>query len=137
MTDAQGKILHVAEPLPGRVHDYRYFRQTPIPRWLSRHPEITGYGDRGYQGVQKDYPDAHMKIPIKRSRTKRVLTRSEKIRNTKLGKKRIVIEHTISHVKKFRIIGEVYRNAKERYGSLFTAVACLVNLRMACRATPA
>lgn len=135
VTDARGRILHVADPIPGRRHDYAYFQKTAVPRWLSRHPEITAYGDRGYQGVNTDYPKARMRTPIKRSRKKRVLTRSEKIRNTKLSKKRIVIEHTFAHLKKFRLLGEAYRNARERYGDLFKAVACLVNLRMALRST--
>lgn len=135
MTDPRGAILHVADPTPGRRHDYAYFKETPIPRWLARHSEITAIGDRGYQGVNTDYPDATMRIPIKRSRKKRTLTRSETIRNTKLSKRRIVIEHTIAHLKKFRLLGDVYRNAKVRYGDLFKAIACLVNLRMTCRAT--
>lgn len=134
VTDRRGRILHVADPIPGRRHDYAYFQETPVPQWLSRHPEITAVGDRGYQGVNTDYPDADMRIPIKRSRKKRTLTRSEKIRNTKLSKQRIIVEHTIAHLKKFRLLGDVYRNAKERYGELFKSVACLVNLRMACRA---
>lgn len=136
VTDARGTILHVADPVPGRRHDYRYFQETAVPRWLVRHPEITAVGDRGYQGVNTDYPRAHMRIPVKRSRKKRTLTRSEKIRNTKLTKKRIVIEHTLAHLKKFRLLADVYRNAREQYGNLFKAVAGLVNLRMACRATP-
>lgn len=133
MTDRRGAILHVSHPVPGRRHDYAYFQETLVPRWLSGHPEITAYADRGYQGVNTDYPDAGMRIPIKRSRKKRALTRSEKIRNTKLTKKRIVVEHTIAHLKKFRVLADVYRNAKERYGDLFQSVAYLVNLRMAFR----
>lgn len=135
VTDLQGSILHVADPIPGRRHDYAYFRETNVPHWLSQRPAITAYGDRGYQGVNTDYPDANMRIPIKRSRKKRTLTRSERIRNTKLTKKRIVVEHTFAQLKKFRMLADVYRNAKERYSDLFKAVACLVNLRMACRAT--
>lgn len=134
LTDARGSILHVADSIPGRRHDYAYFQRTPVPRWLSGHPEITAYADRGYQGVNTDYPAAAVRIPVKRSRKKRALTRSEKIRNTQLTKKRIVVEHTIAHLKKFRVLADVYRNAKERYGDLFQSVATLVNLRMACRA---
>jgi len=104
-----------------------------FPTGLSRHPEITAYGDRGYQGVNTDYPRASMRIPVKRSRKKRVLTHSEKIRNTNLTKKRIVVARTIAHLKEFRMLADVYLNAKERYGDLFRSVACLVNLRMACR----
>ncbi len=67
---------------------------------MHKQEERPKIGDRGYQDVHTDYPDADMRIPIKRSRKKRTLTRSEKIRNTRHTKKRIVIEHTIAHLKK-------------------------------------
>ncbi len=73
-------------------------------------------------------------MPITRSRKKRTCTRSEKIRNTKLPKKRIVVEHTLAHWKTFRLLGDVSQNAKERYGDLCKSVATTVHRRMAVRA---
>lgn len=129
-TDKQGLILQASDSSPGRIHDYRYFKETILPQWLEEHPWIRAYGDSGYEGVNKDYPRAHFKVPIKRTRAKKELSRSEKITNTKQKKKRIAIEHTFAQLKKFRILSEIFRNSKNRYSATFKSVAFLVNLRM-------
>ncbi len=129
-TSKKGLILHTSRSSPGRPHDYKYFKKTKIPKWLEKNPNIRSYGDSGYQGVNKDYPKANFIIPVKRTRKKKELTRSEKIRNTKLSKKRIIIEHTFANLKKYRILKEVYRNSKEHYSEIFKSIAFLVNLRM-------
>jgi len=130
LTNGQGLILHASNSIPGRGHDYKHFQNTPVPKWLERHPEIEAFGDSGYQGVNKDYPPANFKIPIRRNRAKRTLTRSEKIRNTKQRKRRVKIEHTYAQLKKFKILSDIYRNSKEHYSAIFKSVAFVVNLRM-------
>jgi hypothetical protein len=135
LTDTRGFILHLADSTPGRMHDYKLFKQTAVPAWLNKHPEIRAYGDSGYQGVNKDYPNANFTIPTKRTRAKKELTRSEKIMNTKQRRKRVVVEHAISRLKKFRILGETYRNAKEQYSAIFKSIAFLSNFRLLERQT--
>ena len=130
LTDKKGLILFAANSSPGRIHDYKQFKNTPIPKWLEQNPQITAYGDSGYQGVNKDYKKASFKIPIKRTRAKKQLTRSEKIRNTKQRKKRVKIEHSFSRMKKYRILDQVYRNAKNNYSAIFKSIAFVTNLRM-------
>ena len=91
------------------------------------------YGDSGYQGVNKDYPNANFKLPTKRTRAKKELTRSEKIMNTKQRKKRIYAEHGFAYLKKFKILSDIYRNSKEQYSAIFKSVAFLSNFRMLAR----
>jgi len=97
---------------------------------LEKNPQVAAYGDSGYQGVNKDYQKANFKIPIRCTRAKKELTRSEKIRNTKQRKKRIKVEHTFSRMKKFKILADIYRNSKNNYSAIFKSVAFVVNLRM-------
>lgn len=130
MTDKKGLILHATDSSPGRVHDYKYFQQSPVPQWLADNPNITAFGDSGYQGVNKDYPEASFKLPIRRTRAKKELTRSEKIINTKQRKKRVPVEHSLAHAKKFKILSETYRNCKEHYSAIFKSIAFIANLRM-------
>lgn len=130
VTDRVGVVLHVSDSVPGRRHDYRLFQRSKVPRWLERHKDIHGQGDLGYLGVNKDYPQASFTIPHKRHRGKVELTRSEKIQNTKLAKRRIVIEHTFAALKKFRILAETYRNSKEHYSATFKSIVFLSNFRM-------
>jgi len=133
LVSRNGIILHVADSSPGRVHDYKQFKNTPIPRWLEANPQITGYFDSGYQGIRKDYPKASIRIPVKRSRSKKELTRSEKIFNAKQRRIRVTVEHVFSRLKKFRILAEPYRNDKERYCATFRSIAFLSNFRTLAR----
>jgi len=130
ITDKKGLILNVSQSNPGRAHDYKYFKQTKIPKWLKKNQDIKVLADAGYQGVNKDYPNINFKIPIKRTRAKKELARKEKIYNTKLRKKRIKVEHTFSRLKKYQILAGKYRNLKENYSSIFQSIAFLTNLRM-------
>lgn len=128
-------ILHVSDPVPGRLHDYKLFHRSGVPQWLSKHPGVTGRVDLGYQGANTDYPKATIVLPVKRSRSKHELTRSEKIHNTKKAKRRIWIENTIALLKKFKLLAGVYRNAKESYGNLFKSIVFLSNFRTLARQT--
>lgn len=134
LVNKQGIILHVTDSSPGRAHDYKQFRNTDIPDWLEQNPQIACYLDSGYQGVRKDYPKATIHIPFKRSRSKKELTRSEKIFNTKQRKIRVTVEHVFSRLKKFKILSDPYRNAKERYCATFKSIAFLSNFRTLARA---
>lgn len=133
MGTKQKLVLHVSNPVPGRMHDYKLFQKSGIPEWLTKHPEVTGRFDSGYQGAQKDYPKATIVLPVKRSRSKHELTRSEKIMNTKKAKQRIWVENILANLKKFKILKDIYRNGKERYGSLFKAIVFLSNFRTLAR----
>jgi len=74
--------------------------------------------DRGYVGVKKDYPDINCEVPFKKKipgRGKKgvkakELTSEQKRFNQKLSKERVIVEHTISRLKKFRIMAHEFRN---------------------------
>lgn len=122
-------ILHVADSSPGRIHDYKYFKTTRLGKWLEDNPQIKARMDLGYLGANKDYPNADIVLPVKRSRRKKRLTRSEKIMNTKKAKARITVENAIANLKKFRILADKYRNLKEHYSATFKSVCFLSNFR--------
>jgi hypothetical protein len=85
--------------------------------------------DKGYTGVKKEHPLLNFLIPFRRSRGKKELSRAEKIHNTKLSKIRVLIEHVIAKVKKYRILSEVFRNSVEYYNQDFKNIAALINFR--------
>lgn len=126
-------VLHASDSSPGRLHDYKLFKKTNVPKWLEKNPDITARFDLGYQGIQKDYPDIASVLPFKRHRGKPELTRSEKIHNTKRAKKRIPAENTIANLKKFKVLADVFRNVKERYSATFKSVCFLSNFRTLAR----
>jgi hypothetical protein len=79
--------------------------------------------DLGYKGVTKDFPDLNCILPFKRGGGGRgrkgkkgeELTPEQKSFNRELSKARVVVEHTISRVKKFNIFGQEFRNRLRFY----------------------
>ena len=68
----------------------------------------------GYLGVENDFPEQISSLPYKKKRNQE-LSQEEKEYNKIHSKKRIVIEHTICKVKKYRIQSEVFRNKLRKY----------------------
>lgn len=127
-TNRQGLIVHVSESIPGRSHDYKLFKESQLPQLIPKGVKI--YLDSGYQGVNKDYPDLDAITPIKRTRSHKKLTRSEKIHNTKQRKIRVAVEHSLAHLKKYQVLAQIYRHSLQNYGQTFRFIANIVNFRM-------
>lgn len=129
-----GLIVHKTNHAGGRRHDYDIFKRN--------HPslpeKVRPVVDLGYDGVQNDFPEMNPMIPFKRRGKGRghrgvkgeELTPSQRRFNKRLSKVRIVVEHTISRVKKFRIMGEEFRNRLKGYDAMTDIVSGLVNLRI-------
>jgi len=127
-TNKQGFIIYTSQASPGRIHDYKLFKESSLPKIIPQKSKI--YLDSGYQGIQKDFSDLNSIIPFKRTRNHQKLTRSEKIQNTKQRKIRVKVEHTISQLKKFNVLSHIYRNSLQNYEQIFAFVANIVNFRM-------
>ena len=83
----------------------------------------------GYKGVQNDFPDMRCVLPVKK-RGKRKLSGKERRQNRRLARKRFVVEHAISKVKKFNIMGTRFRNRLKHYNHASDIVSGLVNFRI-------
>jgi hypothetical protein len=70
--------------------------------------------DLGYLGVEKDFPEQLSSLPYKKKRNLE-LSAEEKEYNKLHSKKRIVIEHTICRLKKYRIMSDIFRNRLRKY----------------------
>jgi len=132
--NADGLILHKTPHARGSRHDYALFK------WRHpRLPDMVCLGlDLGYDGVQNDYPGFNALVPYKRrspGRGKRgvkaeELTREQKAFNRWLSGERVVVEHTFSRLKKFRIMAHEFRNRLRHYDTVTDIVCGLVNLRI-------
>ena len=123
MVNKNGLILHKTKHRNGKKHDYDLFKKTgppPLP------PEVEIGVDLGYFGIEKDYPDLNVNIPVKKPK-KKELTPKEKRYNKKQRKARVIVEHTISRMKKFQIMGQEFRNRLIRYDRMTSIVCGLVN----------
>lgn len=128
VANSSGKILDVSKTYPGSVHDFEVLRKEKTAKSIPEEAKI--HLDKGYSGVKKEHPLLNFLIPFKRNRWKKELSRSEKIYNTKLAKIRVLIEHVIAKVKKYRILSDVFRNRTEHYNQDFRNIAALTNFRL-------
>lgn len=123
--NGKGAIVHKTRHARGRRHDYGIFKgnRPKLPKGVR--PGV----DLGYHGIQNDYPELDALIPFKKAKGKD-LTEEQKAFNKLLAKARVVVEHTISRLKKFRIMGDEFRNRLKRYDLMTDVVSGLVNLRI-------
>ena len=126
MVNGKGTILHKTGHKRGRIHDYEIFK--------SKHPttplQVENVLDLGYMGVQNDFPTVKSVLPIRKNRKKSELSNEEKKYNRKHSKLRVIVEHTVSRIKKFGIMGTKFRNKLGRYDHASDIVSGLVNFRI-------
>jgi len=125
MVNNQGFIIHKLRYKKGRRHDYDIYKENhPV---ISK--QVVTVVDLGYLGVEKDFPEQQSCIPIRKKRNIE-LSQEEKEHNIIHSKKRIVIEHTICKLKKYRIMSDIFRNKLRKYNRVLDIVTGLVNYRM-------
>ncbi len=104
----------------GKKHDFRLFQQSHIHVL----PDTLLEADTGYLGLSGLH--AHSSLPKKRSK-KHPLTKQERRENREISRQRILVEHTIRFVKRFRILSERYRNRRNRFALRFSLIAGICN----------
>lgn len=88
------------------------------------HPDTVATTDTGYQGLQKIH--VNTESPKKKSK-KNPLTEEDKENNKKLASKRVLNEHVIGRIKRFKIFSDRYRNRRKRFGLRFNLIAGIYN----------
>ncbi len=92
--------------------------------------EVVNVVDLGYLGIEKDFPDLlSSALPYRKKRNQDLL--QEEIDYNKIhSRKRLVIEHTICRLKKYRVISGVFRNRLRKYKKISDIAAGLENYRI-------
>jgi hypothetical protein len=119
-------ILHVSGNVPGSVSDSTVLAGSGIMHSIPTDVQVNL--DRGYEGAEDRYPNNKV-YKAKRAQRNHPLTLFEKLYNHIINKTRILVEHVIGRVKKFRIVSELFRNRRASHGDFFVAVAGLINFR--------
>lgn len=104
----------------GKKHDFRLFKESRAHVL----PETLLQADTGYLGLTNLH--ANSSLPKKRSK-KHPLTKEERRENRKISRQRILVEHTIRFVKRFRILSGPYRNRRHRFALRFSLIAGICN----------
>ena len=125
MVNNQGIVIYKLRYKKGRRHDYDIYKEN--------HPstpkDVLNVFDLGYLGVETDYPGQPSSIPIRKKKNIE-LSQEEKEYNKNHSKKRIVIEHTICRLKKYRIMSDIFRNKLRKYNRISDIVTGLINYRI-------
>ena len=116
----KGRSIKSTSFANGRMHDYKLFKKSKTKFRDNKNVKV----DSGYQGLQKIH--ANTDLPKKNTK-KNPLTRTEKIANKEQAKKRVVVEHVIGHIKKFKILSTKYRNRRKRFALRFNLICGIYN----------
>jgi hypothetical protein len=128
-------IVHKAPHARGRRHYLSIYKgnHPSLPK------EVEQDFDRGYDGVRNYFPGLKCALPFKK-RAKERRHRGEKAEeplleqksfNKELSKAGVVVEYTISSVKKFNVFGQEFRNRLRHYEAMTDIFCGLVNARIA------
>ena len=124
MANEKGKILYKTHYKAGRNHDYRIYK-TNLPMTPK---DVDNVFDLGFLGLEKDFPEQTSILPFKKKGSK-PLSVEEKEYNRIHARARVVVEHAICKIKKFRIMCDIFRNRLKRYNKISDIVTGLVNYR--------
>ena len=119
-------ILHVSGNVPGSVNDLTLLSGSGIMHSIPEDVQVNL--DRCYEGAENRFPKNKV-CKAKRASRNHPITLFEKLLNHIINKTRILVEHVIGYVKKFRIVSDLYRNRRPLHSNFFFAVAGLVNFR--------
>jgi len=87
----------------------------------------TALTDTGFLGLKKLHDNTQM--PKKKSK-KNPLTKIDKQNNKKLSSERVLNEHVIGMIKRFKIVADRYRNRRKRFGLRFNLIAGIYNFEL-------
>lgn len=99
------KILVLTPTKHGRVHDKKISDKFSVITTIP--DEVSILVDTGFQGIQHQHPNVY--IPKKRSK-KCVFTDIDRQWNRLISSTRIVVEHAIAGVKRYKVAADIFRN---------------------------
>jgi len=118
------KVVYLSATIAGKVHDKK---QADLAAIVYPYAATLGK-DTGFQGYEP--ADVFTWQPKKKPKGQS-LTVADKQVNALLSSARIIVEHTLSGVKRCHIVKDVFRNTKAGFSDSVMEIACaLHNLRV-------
>lgn len=110
-----GTPAWISDPLPGKVHDTRAYRESAAGAIVKK--SAGGIGDKGYQGTELITP--------RKKQQGRKLGQYDKECNAQLASIRAPVERLVAHFKNWRIFHSDYRRPYGTYRESFDAARAL------------
>lgn len=119
-----GRVVDVADSVPGRWADIKVLKKS---RLLNRLPKgVGGIGDLAYVGIGDLHPDGLGAAPRRKPRGKERPAEDRRY-NRAFSRRRIVVEHAIGRLRRFRAVAHVNRHRRKGHAARVRAIAGLVN----------
>lgn len=126
VTDEKKRIGVLTPTKSGRRHDKRLFDKADFVRHVPENISIIT--DTGFQGIQSLHTNT---IMPKKGSKKHPLTETDKQNNRLISSIRILVEHAIAGIKRFRAAADIYRNRKPNTDDQFMLLSAgLWNLHL-------
>jgi hypothetical protein len=106
----------------GCQHDFRLFKESGCHMSAG----LKAQTDSGYQGIQQMHGNSEH--PKKRSK-KQPLTKGDRKNNRRIASERMLNEHVIGALKRFKILADRYRNRRRRFGLRMNLISGIYNLQ--------
>jgi len=121
--DKKKRIGYVSPTVNGKRHDYRMFKEEFPPPSVVFPRGVALHMDLGFTGFEKDYPDTIVIMPKKKPKGEE-LTDDARAWNRIVSGFRVLVEHAIGGVKRFRITADKFRNRKDGFDDKVMLVSC-------------
>ena len=125
-------IKFVSLPYLGTVHDFALLKAELPPEAGSWFRGREVHVDLGYLGFGKAYGGAEVSIPAKKPRNG-ALTEAQKESNRAKSRERVVVEHAIGAMKRYRFLSDRLRcHDLQLYSMIVGIAAGLWNFNLTC-----
>ena len=121
ITDKHRKIGFLSKTESGRQHDFSMLKEHAPPKYIP--PKIKQHMDMGFKGYHAQFPDHRISMPERKPRT-RELSEIKLKQNKKKSSIRVLVEHAIGGVKRFRITTDVFRNKVNGFDDKAMLISC-------------
>jgi hypothetical protein len=122
--EESGRFADVSDSAPGPWADIKLLRKS---RLLGRLPQgVGGIGDLGYVGIAELHPEGLGASPRRKPRG-RERPPEDRRYNRAFSRRRIVVEHAIGRLRRFRAVACVNRHRRAGHAARVRAIAGLVN----------
>jgi hypothetical protein len=119
-----GRFVDVSDSAPGPTADIKVLRKS---RLLKRLPKgVGGVGDLAYVGIGELHPTGAGAAPRRKPRGKDRPPEDRRY-NRAFSRRRIVVEHAIGRLRRFRAVSHVNRHGRKGHAARVRAIAGLVN----------
>jgi hypothetical protein len=122
--EESGRLVDVSDSVPGPTADIKVLKRSRLLRRLPK--GVGGIGDLAYVGIDGLHPDGLGAAPRRKPRGKE-RPPTDRRYNRAFSRRRIVVEHAIGRLRRFRAVSHVNRHARKGHAARVRAIAGLVN----------